>query len=412
LNSKAEAAPLISPLISKRMTIGLYLGVLPSAGGMFQYGQCILEALAELQGVGYGLVVAYGDQSWHPILKRSTAPHVQLKNWKLGERIASYLMAAHLPSKMTLALSAYINPLIAEMAALKCDLWVFPAQDALSWQVEGKTISTIHDLMHRYERRFPEAGSWLRYVIREHRFRNLAKCSAILVDSETGRQQVCESYGTPGSRIFVLPYIAPKHILSGSERADFEQHYPLPKKYFFYPAQFWPHKNHLRLLEAFAGARQNCPDLALVLSGGRKHDFPKVKARVQELGLERVVHFLGYVPNADLAGIYRRARGLIMPTFFGPTNIPPLEAMACACPVMVSDIYGMREQCGDAALYFDPASADQIRDAMESLWKDDALYDRLAVNGRKRAAIWGQCEFNSGLSKIVSEILPAVPPPG
>ena len=275
-------------------------------------------------------------------------------------------------------------------------------------------ITTVLDLCHRDNLEFPEVSANGQFAERDLHFATcLPRAFAIIIASRELAGKIITRYGVDYERMVTMPFepspfLTDEHSIARDEVLNSHE---LTPGYYFYPAQFWPHKNHLRLLEAFSGARQNYPDLALVLSGGRKYDFPKVKAKVQELGLEKAVHFLGYVPNADLAGIYRRARGLIMPTFFGPTNIPPLEAMACACPVIVSDIYGMREQCGDAALYFDPASADQIRDAMESLWKEDALYDRLAVNGRKRAAMWGQCEFNSGLSKIVSEILPAVPPP-
>ena len=99
---------------------------------------------------------------------------------------------------------------------------------------------------------------------------------------------------------------------------------------------------------------------------------------MDQLGLAENVHFLGYVPEAHMPGLYRRARALVMPTFFGPTNIPPWEAIALGCPVAVSDIDGMRDQMGDAALFFDPTSVPEMAQVMERLWRDDALCRELA----------------------------------
>ena len=84
---------------------------------------------------------------------------------------------------------------------------------------------------------------------------------------------------------------------------------------------------------------------------------------------------------------YRRARAMVMPTFFGPTNIPPLEAFALGCPVAVSNIYGIPEQVGDAALLFDPNSVEEIADCIERLWQDDALCASLISKGHARTEL-------------------------
>jgi glycosyltransferase involved in cell wall biosynthesis len=352
------------------------------------------------------VVVAYGDEGWKEVLDRLHIKGIRLRHWRRGETIAKLFMGAFLHASWARAMAPTINPLVAELRNLSCNAWIFPAQDALTWQMCGPTIATIHDLMHRYEPSFPEASSWWRYLWREHRFRNLANAStAVLVDSETGRNHVIESYGTPPGHIHSLPYVAPDYIYAAYERPRVSEHYQLPGKFLFYPAQFWPHKNHLRLVEALARARQACPDMELVLTGGANRDYEKVKTRVLALRLEQVVHFLGYVPDTDLASLYRRARGLIMPTFFGPTNIPPLEAMACGCPVLISNIYGIPEQCGDAALYFSPNSIDEMQRVMTSLWQDDALFKRLSAKGLERTASWRQVDFNKRLADIVCQTL-------
>lgn len=142
-----------------------------------------------------------------------------------------------------------------------------------------------------------------------------------------------------------------------------------------------------------------------MLSGGRQNAYEAVVRQVQGLGLGDDVIFLGYVPDEDMPELYRRARALVMPTYYGPTNIPPLEAFAVGCPVAISGIYAMPEQAGGAALHFHPDSSEEIACCIRRLWTDDALCAELSEKGRQRAAQWGQEQFNARLRAIVEAVL-------
>lgn len=373
---------------------------------MFQYAQCILKSLADVQkSEAINIVVAYSDLRWAPIIDQSQLSSVRLRHWSAGTFIARAFMSLFVPAGLSRLLSRWMNPLVIEMRKLRCDMWIFPAQDELTWQMDGPVVATVHDLMHRYERGFPEAGNWWRYYVREHRFRNISRQSkAVLVDSQLGKRHVIESYAARPERVHALPYIAPGYIRTDRERPDFDSFYQLPHKFYFYPAQFWQHKNHRRLLTALAKARLTCDDMALVLAGGFKHEYEAIRQQVLQTGLAEAVRFVGYVPDIDISGFYMRARGLIMPTFFGPTNIPPLEAMATGCPVLISQMYAMPEQCGDAALYFDPNSEEEMCDQMIRLWGDDRLYKQLSTCGLKRAQAWGQSQFERRLGEILTNV--------
>ena len=78
---------------------------------------------------------------------------------------------------------------------------------------------------------------------------------------------------------------------------------------------------------------KNCPEISLVLTGAKRHKFNEVHSYAQKIGIKSNVKFVGYVPDEDLSGFYRRAHSLVMPTFIDPTNIPPLEALSLGCPV-------------------------------------------------------------------------------
>jgi len=194
-------------------------------------------------------------------------------------------------------------------------------------------------------------------------------------------------------------------MASSSSENEVTRKYRLPAKFIFYPANFWEHKNHLNMVEAMAVLKKELPDLALVLAGSRQNAYDAVMRRIDQLDLTNDVRILGYVPDEDMAGLYRKARALVMPTFFGPTNIPPLEAFAAGCPVSVSGIYGMPEQTGDAALLFDPSSVQGIAECIRRLWTDDRLCADLVLKGKERAASWGQQHFNARLHTIIEAVL-------
>jgi glycosyltransferase involved in cell wall biosynthesis len=382
-------------------SIGLFLGVEPHAGGMFQYAQSLLEALHALPA-NYLVTIACASDAWVPILAQYRFNVCTLQQSKAGLLMANVLLASCCPAPIARAISRF-NPVVQQLKHMRCDVWIFPAQDTLTYQISTPTIATVHDLMHRYESQFPEVS---RFRIREHRFKNLARyAKAILTDSEVGKQHVIECYGADAGKIYPLPYIPPKYIHEAKEREDFDAHYQLPKKFLFYPAQFWLHKNHKRLIDAAARLKTEIPDIHLVFTGGKRYDYEAIYAHAEATGMLSHVTFSGYVPDADLPSFYRRARALIMPTFFGPTNIPPLEAQALGCPVAISGTYGMPEQSGEAALYFHPTKTDEMAAVMKRLWQDDELCEHLRRKGAEKTAAWGQLQFNARLHEILEHVM-------
>lgn len=386
--------------------IGLFLEAEPFGGGTFQYNQTILDAVATLPRDRFSVVVGYTSELWLEYLKNYDLRAVFVPKGFWGRAFAHGWMLSGLPMGLWRKASPFFHPMAKALLRETCDLWIFPSQDARSFQLPVPALVSIHDLMHRYERRFPEAASRWQFRTRERLYANIGQfAKGILVDSEMGRQHVIESYGTPREKIHVLPFLAPRYMHSAEIPPDFDARYRLPAKLLFYPAQFWEHKNHQRLIKAVAALKNELPDLKLVLAGSKKNAYASVVALVQELGLSDDVLFLGYVPDADMPELYRRARALIMPTYYGPTNIPPLEAFVVGCPVAISGIYGMPEQVGEAGLFFNPDSVEEIADCIRRLWINDRLCAELAEKGMNRGANWGQKQFNKRLREIVTSIV-------
>jgi glycosyltransferase involved in cell wall biosynthesis len=383
--------------------ICVFLGIGPQSGGMFQYTRSILDGLELFNDESTQIYAAYIDPLWKEQLSNHKFVPIQLSSGGFGLRIALALMALRISVPLSRKFTTKINPLYRQLAELNCDLYLFPAQDALSYQLELPIMTSVHDLMHRYEPFFPEVSKVGRYKIREHRFHSIAHQSqSVLVDSKVGLDQLVECYGVSPDKVHALPYIAPSYIMN-LEPIDFDQRYKLPPKFIFYPAQFWEHKNHRRLIDAAVIVAQSCPDLRLVFAGGAHHQYDSLVRYGRECGLADKISFPGYIPDSDLSGFYKRARALIMPSFFGPTNIPPLEAFACGCPVAVSNIYGMAEQSRGAALLFDPTSTEEIAAVMHRLWIDDHVCKQLSEMGYRNHATWNLESFGRRLYEIISK---------
>jgi len=382
--------------------VGLFLSALPHHGGAFQFSRCILEALASLPPQRFERMAAFTEKVWADCLPAHSIPGCELRS-PILKLLGLKRIAGWLPVRWWRATVLRHLRSTRSLLGLSCDLWVFPAQETYAYLMPVPSLGVIFDLMHRYERQFPEVSSKGLYRIRERHYRNTCRHSrGVLVDSDIGKQQVLESYPMAAGKVQVLPFAPPRHIQDPNSEGFCP---PLPSKFIFYPAQFWMHKNHKRLVQASALVCKKCPDFNLVLVGSRKNAYDSTVESVRELGLSGNIHFLGYVPDSQMPALYRRARAMIMPTFFGPTNIPPLEAIAVGCPVAVSNIYGMPHQLGDAALYFDPTRVEEMAATMEALWTDDRLCGRLTARGLQRASEWTQDHFNLRFQEIVENIL-------
>lgn len=389
--------------------IGLLLTIEPTWGGAFQYDLSILDAAAEIRDKDIEFIIGYSHPAWLSYLKKTNLNTVYVPMGYWGRFFAQLMHCSGTPLAIWRTLSPWFHPTIRSIIREKCDLWIFPSQDPWCYLAPVPAIATIHDLMHRYERRFPEIGTWWQYSWREWHFRNTSKWSeAILVDSNLGKQHVIDSYRTDPSRVFVLPFIAPSYLANfETQSADEPLDINLPEKFIFYPAQFWEHKNHKRLIKAVALIKSRLPDIRLVLSGAPKNLYAYLFELVSSLGLIENVLFPGYLPDNTMGTVYSKARAMIMPTFSGPTNIPPLEAMKMGCPLAVSNIYAMPEQTRGAALLFNPESVEEMANAMVRLWEDDSLCAELSERGRVVSSQWGKEHFEACFRDILLQVLDA-----
>lgn len=222
---------------------------------------------------------------------------------------------------------------------------------------------TVHDLQHET---FPEFFSAPERAYRRVVYgRSIRSSRLVIAISEHVRKAVLDRYRLAPENVRTIHHgIDHRLFRPGSvEREDF----------LLYPANNWPHKNHDRLLEAFALLRRSHPGLRLTLTGNG-HERRRLPAGVE---------LLGRVPFAELPGLYRRAAALVFPSLFEGFGQPPLEAMACGCPVAASRATSLPEVCGEAAEYFDPMAPEDIAAAVERVLSEP---DRYRAAGIAQAA--------------------------
>ena len=113
--------------------------------------------------------------------------------------------------------------------------------------------------------------------------------------------------------------------------------------------------------------------------------------------------FLGFVSQNELVDLYRNALTLTYVSYFGPENLPPLEAFALGCPVIAANVNGAAEQLGDAALFIDPNSPEEIADAIQTMHTDKHLRGELVMRGLTRAQSWTGENFVRGVFSILDD---------
>ena len=221
-------------------------------------------------------------------------------------------------------------------------------------------VTTVLDLQHEF---LPQFFSRSERAYRRAVYGwSIRKSRLVVTISEHAARAVVERYSVPES------LVRPIHL--GLDHAVFRPGDDMRGRFLFYPARAWPHKNHQRLFTAFSELRRGHPDLELVLTAYEGETPPGVRS-------------LGHVSRDELVHLYRTAAGLVFPSLFEGFGQPPLEAMACGCPVASSDAAALPEVCGDGARLFDPTSVEAMVDAVEDIL---ATPDEWRARGLARAA--------------------------
>lgn len=256
-------------------------------------------------------------------------------------------------------------------------------------------ILTIHDAsLFLYRHYHP----WSRIAAMRLLLPTVARrASAIIAPTRLARRDLLETLDLPPERVHVVYEAAPEwfHRVEDAAQLDaLRAKYRLPEEFTLFVGTLEPRKNLERLIRAVALAHRRGRPIPLVLVGPSgwhldgRHGRPGLHALVRELGLEPHVHYLGYVPTADLPGLLTLATVFAFPSLYEGFGLPAVEAMACGAPVLTSRDTAMDEVCGDAAHLVDPYSLEGIADGLEQLFSDPALRQCLSQRALQQAQLY------------------------
>ncbi|MDD3285119.1 MAG: glycosyltransferase family 1 protein [Patescibacteria group bacterium] len=270
-------------------------------------------------------------------------------------------------------------------------------------------VVTIHDLiLTRFPSRrasmLPAAFYWLkqaayRLVIRTA----IRRARAIITVSEFTRRDIINKFKAKPEKIFVtyegVADLEKKEIAGKIEEEKVLQCYQISEPFLLYVGNAYPHKNLEVLLTVFKSLLALYGRLSLVMVGKDDYFYQRVKAKASDLSLwqsdggDNKVFFPGYVPDADLAVLYRRALFYVFPSLYEGFGLPPLEAMAHSCPVVSSNQASLPEIIGGAALYFNPYSQEDMLSKLEFLLKNEEYRRQLIERGLERIKdfSWQEC---------------------
>jgi glycosyltransferase involved in cell wall biosynthesis len=299
------------------------------SGGSETYARELVRALGRV-----------GEHSYRVLLPSIAADVEGLPS----EVVDEYRAARSMPGRIAAMTDGVVRGARLRRRLAGLDVVHFPLTVMIPRVSTPPPVVTVLDLQHEL---LPQFFSRSERVYRRAVYGwSIRRSRLVVTISEHAARAVVERYGVPESRI------RPIHL--GVDHTIFRPGDEPRERFLVYPARAWPHKNHERLFVAFAELRRNHPDLELVLTAYEGETPPGV-------------HSVGHVSREELARLYRTAAGLVFPSLFEGFGQPPLEAMACGCPVASSNAAALPEVCGGAARLFDPTSVEAMVEAVDDI---------------------------------------------
>lgn len=297
-----------------------------------------------------------------------------------------------------------------QLARHNIDL-LFTPSVAIPLLWHGKKVAVIYDMI-------AEHGSVTKYpALRKAYVRQMSRLAArdsdaVITISENSRREISRFAGAALGKITIAPPAT--ELARVTDRALLSQvreRYHLPERFVLYLGTLEPGKNLPRLIQAYAQMKHRHSELTqqLVLAGARGWGVREIEDEIQRSDATGF-HLIGFVEESDLAAVYTLADAFVYPSLYEGFGIPPLEAMACETPVIVSNVSALPEVLGDpwtgklAGLMVDPYDVNGLANAMARILTDDALREELQEAGRARANEFSWARSADAVAKVLRTV--------
>jgi glycosyltransferase involved in cell wall biosynthesis len=261
----------------------------------------------------------------------------------------------------------------------------FTSPSALALEIENTNYSlTVWDLCHLDYPEFPEVRDNFEFERREQYYnRALRKASAIIVESTALKNKIVQLYNVSKERIHIAPFELPMGAKDVSMMSIEKDSQINPQPFIFYPAQYWSHKNHVYIIDALSILKKSGIRCKAVFCGSDKGHLSKLVNYAELNQVADLIKFEKFVPREQIESYYKNCLCVVMPSFFGPSNLPPLEAMAVFKPVFYSNLPELQSVFPDCTVPIDLQKPDDLALKLKPLLEDPSFYNRFVQAGQK-----------------------------
>jgi glycosyltransferase involved in cell wall biosynthesis len=278
--------------------------------------------------------------------------------------------------------------------------------------VPCRAVVTIHDTIHlTFPQYLPNRAAHA--YARAAMWAAVRRSDRILTVSEASKRDILTFFNVPEEKVVVVYNAIDErfwHQPNAEQVARVRERFQLDGRYVLYVGNIKPHKNVVRLIEAFHALRRGVlEDLKLVIIGDEISKYPGLRRAVHVHKLHKHVRFLGYLPDDTLAVLYRLASVFVFPSMYEGFGLPPLEAMASGTPVVTSNVSSLPEIAGDAALLVDPYDTEAIVDGMRRVLTEPSLAAELRRRGFVRARDFSWDRSVARTSSVYREVAGVAP---
>jgi glycosyltransferase involved in cell wall biosynthesis/2-polyprenyl-3-methyl-5-hydroxy-6-metoxy-1,4-benzoquinol methylase len=336
-----------------------WMNVENPAGGVFQYAQRLISALAKHSDLNVVAIIGPIGKGIFDDLKR------------------------HNNFREVLLKSAHLFPEILKSEMI--DVIHTPIQWFYNCTFSVPMITSLHDLQHCH---YPEFFTKKEIQFRNTYYKKSAEFSErVIVSFEHVKKDLVKFFNIPSDKIDVCPLGFDNPIEIDQNRfPEIREKYKLPGKYLFYSANTWRHKNHIVLIRALKLVHEKYGEkVALVCTGQKYEDyFPQIEEHINKHNLREFINFTGYIPEKDMHLLLKNATLAVIPTLYEAGSFPLIEAMLYDVPVICSNVTSLPGTISDTRFIFDPGDTEQMAEKIAFMLKDEKLIEENRGNSRKR----------------------------
>lgn len=266
-----------------------------------------------------------------------------------------------------------------------------------------KTVTSVHDFSFILHKDF-HPKERIKYF-EENFFQNIYRSNIIITGSEFSKQEILDRLDFKEENVRVI-YHGVRHDVF-KKIDDIKLNFDLPKKFIFSVGSIEPRKNLIGLLGAYNNLNDEIKqEYKLVIAGFKGWENKEIMQIIEKN--KEFITYLGYISDEELAGVYNKASCFVYPSFYEGFGLPPLEAMACGTPVICSNVSSLPEVGGEAVVYCDPYSVEDIKNKIESVLLDENLQKELSLKGLEQAQKFTWEKSAQEHIKIFNELLETI----